>query len=168
MTKNTNAGVGIDDALFAEPQALAADPKDATLATLQEQVRQLIEQNQALVAARNANLEDDSASERGSASKERFGITIDEGHDQNDISEVPVCVNGRAYQIRRGAYVEVPREVVGVLNDAVIDKAIAAFDASGMPAGIKLRPSRRFPFQNFGMVIDASGKRIKDPQPQPA
>ena len=166
MAKNTNAGAGIDDALFDEPQTTTVNPKDAALAALQEQVRQLIEQNQALVAARNANLEDDNASERGAASKERFGLIIDESQDSNGISEVPVCVNGRAYQIRRGAYVEVPREVVGVLKDAVIDKAIASFDANGMPNGIRLRPSRRFPFTEFGMVIDATGKRIKDPQPQ--
>lgn len=166
MTKNTNAGVGIDDALFAGPQALAVDPKDAALAALHEQVRQLIEQNQALVAARNANLEDDSASERAAASKERFGLVIDEGHDQNDIGEVPVQVNGRAYQIKRGQYVEVPKEVINVLKDAVIDKAIASFDAMGMPNGIKLRPSRRFPFQEFGLVIDSAGKRVREAQPQ--
>lgn len=163
MTKNTNEGAGIDPALFGEG---GKDPKDEAIATLQDQVRQLIEQNQALVAARNANLEDDNASERNAASKERFGIIIDEGHDQNDISEVPVQVNGRAYQIKRGQYVEVPREVVGVLKDAVIDKAIASFDAQGMPNGIKLRPSRRFPFQEFGLVIDAAGKRVREPQPQ--
>lgn len=162
MAKNTNAGVGIDDALF-NPEV---SPYEAELTDLKEQVRQLIEQNQALVAARNANLEDDNASERGAASKERFGIIIDEGHDQNDISEVPVQVNGRAYQIKRGQYVEVPREVVGVLKDAVIDKAIASFDAQGMPNGIKLRPSRRFPFQEFGLAIDAAGNRVREPQPQ--
>lgn len=172
MAKNTNAGAGVDDALFAEPDVISpapegtADPKDIALAALQEQVRQLIEQNRALVEARNTNLEDDNASERGAASKERFGIIIDEGHDQNDISEVPVQVNGRAYQIKRGQYVEVPREVVGVLKDAVIDKAIASFDAMGMPNGIKLRPSRRFPFQEFGLVIDSTGKRVREAQPQ--
>lgn len=172
MAKNTNAGAGVDDALFAEPDVISpapegtTDPKDIALAALQEQVRQLIEQNRALVEARNTNLEDDNASERGAASKERFGIIIDEGHDQNDISEVPVQVNGRAYQIKRGQYVEVPREVVGVLKDAVIDKAIASFDAQGMPNGIKLRPSRRFPFQEFGLVIDSTGKRVREAQPQ--
>lgn len=162
MAKNTNAGAGIDDALFA-PEV---ESSTAEVTALQEQVRQLIEQNQALAAARNANLEDDRASERGAASKERFGLIIDEGHDQNDISEVPVQVNGRAYQIKRGQYVEVPKEVISVLNDAVVDKAVASFDAMGMPNGIRMRASRRFPYQNFGLVIDAAGKRVKEPQPQ--
>ena len=162
MAKSTNEGIGVDSAFFDED---SKDPKDTAISALQDQVRQLIEQNQALAAARDASLEDDNASERAAASKERFGIIIDEGHDQNDISEVPVQVNGRAYQIKRGQYVEVPREVVGVLKDAVIDKAIASFDAQGMPDGIKLRPSRRFPFQEFGLVVDAAGKRLREPQP---
>lgn len=161
MAKSMNEGVGIDPALLPDEPLESVE-----LAALRDQIRQLTEQNHALVEARNANLEDDRASERGAASKERFGIIVDEGHDQNDISEVPVQVNGRAYQIKRGQYVEVPREVVGVLKDAVIDKAIASFDAQGMPNGIKLRPSRRFPFQEFGLVIDATGKRVREPQPQ--
>lgn len=164
MAKSTNEGAGIDPELFGEAQVPAA----VELAALRDQIRQLTEQNRALAEARNANLEDDRASERSAASKARYGIVIDEGSDQNDIGEVPVQVNGRAYIIKRGQYVEVPGEVVGVLKDAVIDKAVASFDAMGMPNGIKLRASRRFPFQEFGMVIDASGKRIKDPQPQAA
>jgi hypothetical protein len=163
MAKNTNAGAGIDPSLLAEgPEAV--DARDTELADLRETVRQLLAQNRALVDDRKED--PGSASERGAASKERFGIIIDEGHDQNDITEVPVQVNGRAYQIKRGQYVEVPREVVSVLKDAVIDKSIAQFDATGMPNGIKVRPSRRFPFQEFGLVINADGERVREPQPQ--
>lgn len=163
MAKNTNQGAGIDPSLLEEAPATSVEDQ---LKALQALVVQLTEQNRALADARRANLEDDNASERQAASKERWGIIIDEGHDANDVSEVPVQVNGRAYQIKRGQYVEVPREVVSVLKDAVIDKAIASFDAMGMPNGIKMRPSRRFPFQEFGMAINAEGERIREPQPQ--
>ena len=163
MAKNTNEGAGIDPSLLGEPPAMSTDDQ---IKALQLMVAQLTEQNRALIEARRTNLEDDNASERQATSKERFGIIIDEGHDVNDISEVPVQVNGRAYQIKRGQYVEVPREVISVLKDAVIDKAISSFDAMGMPNGIKMRPSRRFPFQEFGMAIDADGTRVREPQPQ--
>ena len=163
MAKNTNEGAGIDPSVLGEAPAMPAEDQ---LKALQLMVAQLTEQNRALIEARRADLEDDNASERQAASKERFGIIIDEGHDVHDISEVPVQVNGRAYQIKRGQYVEVPREVISVLKDAVIDKAIASFDAMGMPNGIKMRPSRRFPFQEFGMAIDADGTRVREPQPQ--
>jgi hypothetical protein len=76
---------------------------------------------------------------------------------------VPVQVNGRAYQITRGRYVEVPSEVVSVLRDAVIDKAVSVNDDRGMPNGIVLRPTRRFPFQELGMVINDAGERVREP-----
>lgn len=163
MAKNTNAGAGIDPSLLMSDDPLG-DARDAELAQLRETVRQLLDQNRALADARKE--EPGSASERSSSSKERYGIIIDEGHDQNDIAEVPVQVNGRAYQIKRGQYVEVPIEVISVLKDAVIDKSIAQFDATGMPAGIKVRPSRRFPFQEFGLAINDQGERVREPQPQ--
>jgi hypothetical protein len=160
-----NEGAGIDlDQLGIEP-SMEQDPRDAEMAAMRETIRKLIEQNQVLAIARN-DTEPTVAGASNASSKERFGIIIDEGHDQNDISEVPVQVNGRAYQIKRGQYVEVPIEVISVLKDAVIDRSIAQFDATGMPAGIKVRPSRRFPFQEFGMAINAQGERVREPQPQ--
>ena len=166
MAKSMNEGAGIDLAELGL-ESPAQDPRDAEMAAMRETIRQLMVQNQVLADARNS-VEPNVANASNASSKERFGIIIDEGHDQNDITEVPVQVNGRAYQITRGQYVEVPREVVSVLKDAVIDKASAQFDKMGMPAGIKMRPSRRFPFQDFGMAINADGERVREPQPQAA
>lgn len=153
--KSVNAGAGIDPALLA-----GSDPE---VDALKAKIAQLLEENAALRTSAAVE-EDGSANSSASASKERFGIVIDEGSGQFDLTEVPVQVNGRAYQIARGKYVEVPAEVISVLNDAVIDKAVSNTDATGMPAGITLRSMRRFPFQNFGLVIDADGKRVREPQ----
>ena len=155
----TNAGVGI------EPEILEAKEESQEMAHMKEMLRQITEQNRALVAALAGkdHTAPGSADERTAASKERYGIVVDEGAGPNDPPEVPVQVNGRAYQIKRGQYVEVPKEVVGVLNDAVIDRSIAQFDAMGMPNGITVRPQRRFPFQNYGLVINAAGERVADP-----
>ena len=72
-------------------------------------------------------------------------------------------VNGRAYQIERGKRVEVPFEVVHVLENAVINKTIPVEDErTGLPNGHIVRPMRRFPFQNLGKVIDANGNRLTE------
>lgn len=160
MAKTSNAGAGIDLDVLGD-----SDPTvSPEMAALQAQVAQLLQDNQAMrEAAAAGDLEDvASASSSSSASKERFGITIDEGSGKHDLQEVPVQVNGRAYQIMRGQYAEVPMEVINVLNDAIIDKAISSVDALGMPAGITMRKMRRFPFQNHGLAIDADGKRVRE------
>ena len=160
MTKNSNAGAGIDPTLLGD-----SDPTiSPEMVALQAQVAQLLQENQAMREAATAvDLEDQTtANSTSSASKERFGITIDEGSGKNDLQEVPVQVNGRAYQIMRGQYCEVPKEVISVLNDAVVDKAISSTDAQGMPSGITMRKMRRFPFQNHGMVINAAGERVRE------
>lgn len=157
-----NAGAGIDPELLGDATAEQSQP---SLAAMQKQIAALMAQNKALMDERKAIAGEAHDEVAQASSKERFGIIIDEGSGPNDPQEVPVQVNGRAYQIRRGAYVEVPREVVSVLNDAVVDKTIAQFDAAGMPNGIKVRPSRRYPFREFGLVIDKDGNRVQAPQP---
>ncbi len=67
--------------------------------------------------------------------------------------------NGRLYQIKRGQIVEVPMEVIDVLNHAVENKSIPKQDAQGNPAGYDVRAARRFPFQNYGKTVDAVGQR---------
>lgn len=162
QTVNVNAGAGIDPELLVEDTT----PSESN-ADLHERIRQLEAANQALRdsaldAAFNPEAADGTANSSAASSKERYGIVVDEGSGQFDLAEVPVQVNGRAYQIRRGAYVEVPKEVISVLTDAVIDKAVSVNDPNGMPAGITMRAMRRFPFQNFGLAIDASGKRVQE------
>lgn len=95
------------------------------------------------------------------STKARYAITLEEARDSADAVEVFVQVNGRAYQIKRGLIVEVPPEVVNVLNDAVIDKTIVTMDARGMPEGFITRKARRFPFTLHGKTIDESGTRIR-------
>lgn len=99
------------------------------------------------------------------STKARYAITIEEARDSADAVEVFVQVNGRAYQIKRGMIVEVPPEVVNVLNDAVIDKTIVTMDARGMPEGFITRKARRFPFTLHGKTIDETGTRIRTVEP---
>jgi hypothetical protein len=54
----------------------------------------------------------------------RVRIVIEESDDENSSSDVFVSVNGYGYQIRRGIPIEVPEEVVGVLNHAVTTKMV--------------------------------------------
>jgi hypothetical protein len=96
------------------------------------------------------------------SSKERWAIILDEGNDANELSFQPVGVNGRVYQITRGRVVEVPIEVLGVLDHAVLDKSITTADsATGMPNGSTTRKVRRFPYQKLGKAIDIDGVRVQ-------
>lgn len=151
--KTQNAGAGVDPKVFA----------DDRVSELEAIVAQLRAENAALRDVQPAASEDYAP-----ASQARYGIIVEESNDENEVSVVPVQVNGRAYQITRGAYVEVPREVVSVLTDAVIDKAVPATDSMGNPVGYTLRPARRFPFQSFGKVVDESGNRVKSPMSEHA
>jgi hypothetical protein len=86
----------------------------------------------------------------------RVIININESDDPQDLNEVPVQVNGRAYQIQRGRDVAVPPEVVLALEHAVVDKAIPMKDDTGMVRGFTLRPSKRFPFR----IVDEQSMAI--------
>lgn len=82
------------------------------------------------------------------STRDRVVIEINESDKPEDSKDAFVQVNGRAYQIQRGGPVGVPPEVVGVLENAVIDRAVPTIDpVTGIPAGITLRPTRRYPFQ---------------------
>lgn len=101
------------------------------------------------------------ANESRSASKERFKIIIEDARDANDMTRVYVGVNGRGYWLQRGKEIEVPREVIKVLDNAILDKAIPLFDEStGMPKGLEMRKSRRFPYQLLGKSVDAAGNKL--------
>lgn len=96
------------------------------------------------------------------SSKERWAIIIDEGNDSTELSFVPVGVNGRVYQIQRGRVVEVPIEVLGVLDHAILEKAVTTVDnVTGMPNGSNTRKVRRFPYQKLGKAIDITGTRVQ-------
>jgi len=151
-----NAGAGVPDEL------IAGAPDDA--AALHARIRELEAANAALRVAPTAPAESEEkglATASSASTKERYAIIIEEGTEANALKSVPVQVNGRAYQIERGRRVEVPPEVIGVLENAVVDKSIAVEDErTGLPNGLIVRPMRRFPFQNLGKVVDADGNRI--------
>lgn len=151
---NAAALAGIDEALPVN---------GPTVAELQEVIRKMEVEKAALKqAAADRQLKDEhvnAANESRSSTKERFAILIDEARDPNEVDPVPVGCNGRMYQIKRGKIVEVPLEVIDVLNHAVENKSIPKQDAAGNPAGYDVRPARRFPFQNYGKTVDAAGVR---------
>lgn len=134
-----------------------------TVAELQEVIRKMeLEKAMLKKAAEDRQLKDEhakSANESRSSTLERFAILIEEARDPNEVDPVPVGCNGRLYQIKRGKVVEVPLEVIDVLNHAVENKSIPKQDAHGNPAGYDVRPARRFPFQNYGKTVDAKGTR---------
>jgi len=92
----------------------------------------------------------------GASTDKRVVININESENPQDLNEVPVQVNGRAYQIQRGKDVAVPPEVVVALENAVADKAIPLEDGQGNVRGFTLRPSKRFPFR----VVDEESMLI--------
>lgn len=149
----------------ANAAALAGivEASEPTVAELQEVIRKMELEKKALKqAAEDRQLKDEhakSANESRSSTKERFAILIEEARDPNEVDPVPVGCNGRLYQIKRGKIVEVPLEVIDVLNHAVENKSIPKQDANGNPVGYDVRPARRFPFQNYGKTVDAAGAR---------
>lgn len=92
------------------------------------------------------------------SSKRRWRIRIDEARDKSEVDPVFLSVNGRAYNIKRMRYVDVPEEVVSVLSDAVVGHAVAILDErTGIESGVEFRPGRRFPFENLGQSKDDNG-----------
>lgn len=101
------------------------------------------------------------ANEAHASTKERWAITLDEARDANEIDPVFVSVNGRAYYLKRGRRVEVPREVVETLNHAVQTVTTTQFDdRTGVAIGSTSRNARRFPYQLHGKAIDINGARL--------
>lgn len=148
-----NEGAGVPDELLG-----GSDDVEA----LKARICELEQANQAQRAAGDVEEKEVGLATASSAStKERYAIIVEEGGEANAIKRVPVQVNGRAYLIERGKRVEVPPEVVHVLENAVVDKSISVEDErTGLPNGIVVRPTRRFPFQNLGKVVDADGNRL--------
>jgi hypothetical protein len=148
-----NEGAGVPDELLGGSEDVEA---------LKARIRELEQANQAQRAPGDVEEKEVGLATASSAStKERYAIIVEEGGEANAIKRVPVQVNGRAYLIERGKRVEVPPEVVHVLENAVVDKSIPVEDErTGLPNGIVVRPTRRFPFQNLGKVVDADGNRL--------
>lgn len=135
------------------------------VAALMAQIEALKAQNLALLEAKTEKEADipGVANRSRAANKVRFRITIDESADPNEIFEVPVGINGRVYQIKRGFQVDVPPEVVSGLTNAVTDRMMFQRDpATGRLTPQGTRKARRFSFTNHGMSVDADGKRLME------
>lgn len=123
----------------------------------------LLQKQLADAQAKKASVEDDptAANSSRASTKKRIRIILDEGMGQHDLRTVPVGVNGRTYQIRRGVEVDVPPEVVEVLKHAIETKTIPMVDENtGFTKGSYQRDVRRFPYQVQGVAVDETGKRL--------
>lgn len=131
------------------------DAAQAEIARLTKMILAMQEATQAAESSKDSNVS-------RASTKERIAIIVDESSDATDLSFVPVGVNGRVYQITRGRVVEVPPEVLGVLNHAILAKSFTKVDSvTGMPNGADVRNVRRFPYQKLGVAINADGVRVE-------
>lgn len=80
--------------------------------------------------------------------KKYHKILVFKGNQKDDLSYVPVSVNGYAWKIERGVQVIVPSVVTDVLNNAVQDITTQSAD------GLVTRPAHRFPFQIVGEATE--------------
>lgn len=165
-TGNSNAPFGLapaDGEVVREERA--ATPSAAVSQnTMPPEAKTVVIDKQATVAPKlAAEATKGVATESRASSAERWRIIIDEPRDQTDAPEAFVGVNGRAYQIKRGVAVDVPPEVVHVLNNAVAERSFPKVnEVTGMPEGIVTRKYRRFPFQMLGKSRDAAGNWLMD------
>lgn len=75
----------------------------------------------------------------------RVRIFIDESSDSSDLQFVFLSLNGRAYQVKRGVEVDIPAELLEILQHAVVEKEVS--DESGAK---EFRKFYRFPFRVIG------------------
>lgn len=138
---------------IAEAEVAAAKAKSAA----QDELIKALEAKKLAAEIRAEELSRD-ANVSHASSKKRFRIQLDEARDKTEAREVDVGVNGRTYKIKRGVPVDVPEEVVSVLNDAVAGRAESITDErTGIESGVEYVNARRFPFQNFGQSKDENG-----------
>lgn len=146
-------------------KALAAHT-DPEVERLKEHIRALEAEKAAAEAKQAASQLADHHNRPGVANEShastltRYAIVLEDARDANEINPVPVSVNGRAYQLKRGVRLEVPPEVVNVLNDAVTERSIPVVGEEGILSGMTTRKARRFPFMLIGKAVDETGKRL--------
>lgn len=125
--------------------------KDAEI----ERLKAVIAKQEKALAERNA----DSSISR-SANKRRIRIILASARDSSEGQRVFASVNGRGYDMARNMPVDVPPEVVDVLNNAVQGRAQPHFDVKGNMNGVEFVEGHRFPFQIVGEAVDIEGKRV--------
>lgn len=187
MSNETEQGTGVDAALASlnaeltnKNEALAE--KDDALKLAEEKLK-LLEQE--LVAQQNRNTalaelnkkieaakaaaeeraerESPGANMSQASSKARHRIILDEVREGHEGQEVDVGVNGRAYKLKRGVPVDVPWDVIHVLDNAVIGRATPVEDpVTKISAGVQYTDGRRFPYRYIRQVIDDNGNEIPE------
>jgi len=161
-----SAPMDIGALVAAEVAKALAAHQDPKVAELQETIKRLEAEKAEMQAKRDAEQLLDQhnrpgvANESRASSLTRYAIVLEEARDANEVNPVPVSVNGRAYQLKRGVRLEVPAEVVNVLNDAVTERSIAVVGEGDILSGITTRKARRFPFMLIGKAVDETGKRL--------
>lgn len=94
--------------------------------------------------------ESESDAEKVSSARKKERVKIIVHSDANDASNVKVGVNGRMYLIKRDVEVEVPREVVNVLERAVKTRLEPVRQREDGSMEYRERHSRRFAFDIRG------------------
>jgi hypothetical protein len=163
---HVKSGKSEEERVRALAAQLAASQTAAVLAEVEDLKRKLAASTAANEEMTKVNAQKqladhhrNAANESHASSKARYAIILDEARDPNEVDPVPVGVNGRMYQLKRGQLVEVPIEVVDVLKNAIENRSSTKLDAQGNPAGLTIRQARRFPFQNYGMIVNEAGER---------
>jgi hypothetical protein len=124
------------------------------------------DQSEALKAAlaRIAELEKEKADREElesnisrASSQKRLRIFIEEKRSSSEIDPVFVGCNGRGYYIKRGHEVDVPVEVVHILDNAIEGVVKPRPSTVG---GVDFITSLRFPFRKLGLAVDENGTRL--------
>ena len=150
------ANAGAED---AAPEAQAGSAAEsAETAKLKSEMAALQKQIVDLIREREERTEHDSSLSNASSPR-RMRIIISESRGGADPARVFVGVNGRGYDIQRNVEVDVPVEVVGVLENAIAGRAIPRVNERGITAGVDFVPGQRFPFRNLGESVDIHGNR---------
>jgi hypothetical protein len=91
------------------------------------------------------------------SSQKRLRIFIEEKRSSSEIDPVFVGCNGRGYYIKRGHEVDVPVEVVHILDNAIEGVVKPRPSTVG---GVDFIKSLRFPFRKLGLAVDENGTRL--------
>lgn len=156
-------GVEVNEAFGVEeqtpPEAAVVEEVGAKVPSaeaLAEQIKELERRNRVLTDKLDKAVLGKSTGSRSSG-KKRVRILVEEGRLQSDQDYVFVGVQGRGYRIRRGFEVDVPPEVVEVLEHA---RQGVVKPRPAKTGGVDFIRSQRFPFRNLGTAVDSDGNRL--------
>lgn len=170
QAQQSNTAFGIPADVEARLRAQAATEVAATI----DEAALLAKYKAEALAAREAQLRDDAEAtlpEEKAPDLDSLGfpkqyvkLTIFKGTSKQDLSYVPVGVNGYVWRISRGESVIVHSVVADALNNAVTEVVLQA------EGGLITQPAHRYPYQAapatqaeydaFKLKMAAEGKRV--------